>query len=137
MANLLINGNDALIAYGVRMGEDFLDALNAFPTMKDNVENESRHEHGKRILTTNQKVASQTVSLTFTVEGATHDKFRENKQKFIDALREGNITLQVPQDSSDIYHLVYKKGTSYAQNPQRTFCKVVCSFEEPDPTNRV
>lgn len=133
---LLINGNDAWETYGIKMGNDFLDSLNAFPTMKDYIENTSRLEHGKRVMTTNVKVDSATVSLTFLLEGTSQDDFKTKRAAFMEVLVKGEVTIQVPKDSDDVYHLIYKKGTSYAQNYQRTFCKIVCSFEEPNPMNR-
>lgn len=45
--DLIINGKDAFITWGVRMGDGFLDAIDGFNEMKDYIENESRIEHGK------------------------------------------------------------------------------------------
>ena len=39
------------------MGDGFLDAIDGFNQMKDYIEDESRLEHGKRIITENAKVA--------------------------------------------------------------------------------
>lgn len=137
MADLLINGEDAYTTYGIKMGDGFFDALsNAFPTMKDYVENESRLEHGKRVNTAEPKVASSDITLTFYLEGTSQSDFKAKKAAFRDVLIKGDVTIQVPKDSDDVYHLVYKKSTSYAQNTQRTFCKVACKFEEPNPMNR-
>jgi len=135
-SDLLINGSDAYETYGIRMGDDFIDNINAFPTMKAYVENTSRLEHGKRVVIGNPKVSSNSVTLTFLLEGSTHADFLTKKAAFLAELAKGYITIQVPKDSDDVYHLIYKKGTSYAQNPQRTFCKVACQFDEPSPNNR-
>ena len=48
---LLINGKDAWTTWGVCMGEGFLDSIDAPAPMKDYIENESRLEHGKRVIT--------------------------------------------------------------------------------------
>lgn len=135
-SGLLINGSDARATYGIRMGDGFLDDLHAFPTMKDYVENTSRLEHGKRVDTGNVKADASTVSLIFLLEGTDEADFKAKRTAFMEELLKGEVTLQVPKDSTDVYHLIYKKGTSYAQNPQRTFCKVACQFEEPNPMNR-
>lgn len=136
VSDLLINGNDAFDTYGIRMGDDFLDGLNAFPTMKDNVENTSRLENGKRVIINSPKVDTGSVSLVFLIEGTTQDDFKTKKDAFKSELEKGYITIQVPKDSDNIYHLLYKKGISYAQNPTRTFCKAACTFDEPNPANR-
>lgn len=49
MAELIINGKDAFQEWGVRMGDNFLDVLNAPVPMKEFIENSSRLEHGKQI----------------------------------------------------------------------------------------
>lgn len=48
--DLFINGKDAWSTWGVRMGDSFLDAIDGFNQMKDYIEDESRLEHGKRII---------------------------------------------------------------------------------------
>ena len=60
---LLINGKDAWTQWGVNMGDGFIDALDAPLPMKDYIENESRLEHGKRIITTDAKVDSRDITL--------------------------------------------------------------------------
>lgn len=66
-AKLLINNKDAYVTWGVRMDDGFLTALCAPCTMKEYIENESRLEHGKRVVTDNAKVASREVTLAFTI----------------------------------------------------------------------
>lgn len=57
--DLFINGKDAWGTWGVRMGDGFLDAIDGFNEMKDYIEDESRLEHGKRVITDNAKVDSR------------------------------------------------------------------------------
>jgi len=135
-SDLLINGSDAYETYGIKMGDDFIDNINAFPTMKAYVENTSRLEHGKRVVISNPKVSDAQVSLIFLLEGSTHTDFLTKKAAFLAELAKGYITIKVPKDSDNVYHLVYKKGISYAQEPLGTFCKVACTFDEPNPNNR-
>ena len=45
---LKINKYSVYDTFGVRMGDGFLDALTEPLTLKENIENESRLEHGKR-----------------------------------------------------------------------------------------
>lgn len=137
MADLIINGVDALAAYGVRMGDDFLDALGKTADNKEYIENDSPLENGTQVIVPDTPmVESRTVTLTFRLIGATHADYLTKKAAFEKALHAGTMTIQVPEDSSDIYHLVYNKCTSYAQNRRRTSCKIAAQFTEPDPTNR-
>ena len=137
MADLLINGKDAYAIYGVRMGDDFLDALGASAPLKGYVTNDNRLENGVRYSETAPKIDERSVTLIFTIEGSDHTDFLTKKKAFYNLLYAGGVDICVPSDSSDVYHLKYT-GTSvtYAQNLERTFAKISASFKEPDPTNR-
>lgn len=138
MADLLINGKDALQTWGVRMGTGFMDAIDVPCQMKEYIENESRLEHGKRMIANNPKIASRSVTLPFTIQGNSESDYQSKKKAFYEELYKGNIDIQIPPVSSEVFHLVYTGGsTSYAQNRQRTFCKFSVKFQEPNPSNRV
>ena len=79
--DLFINGKDAWSTWGVRMGDGFLDAIDGFNQMKDYIEDESRLEHGKRIITENAKVASREITLQFTIEGGLSVRTGEGSRK--------------------------------------------------------
>lgn len=134
---LIINGKDALQIWGVRMGNGFIDALDTPLTMKDYIENESRMEHGKRIVTSNPKLSSRQITLSFTIEGNSPSDFLDKKKLFETELYKGHIDIQVPANSDDVFHLIYKGNcTSYGHNRTRTFCKFSAKFEEPNPSDR-
>ena len=138
MADLIINGKDALKEWGVRMGSGFMDAIDVPCQMKDYIENESRLEHGKRVLTSNPKISSRNVTLPFTIQGKNEDDYKLKKKSFLNELYKGNVDIQIPTVSVDIYHLVYTGGsTSYGQNTRRDFCKFSVKFLEPNPSNRL
>lgn len=138
MADLLINGKDALQEWGVRMGTGFMDAIDVPCQMKEYIENDSRLEHGKRVITSNPKLDARTLTLPFTIQGKTESDYQAKKKSFYNELYKGKMDIQIPVVSGDVYHLVYMGGsTSYAQNRQRTFCKFSVKFQEPDPSNRV
>ena len=125
--------------WGVKMGDGFLDTLNEPLTPKGPVENESRLENGKRVVLdqNNIKFKSRELTLDFIIEGRSSEEFKEYKRKFLEVMYRGNVSIQVPQDSDDVYHLIFKgKGTEYSMNYQRTFCHTVLKFEEPNPMDR-
>lgn len=143
MAELLINGLDAYAEYGVRMGDDFLDALTQPVSVKGYIENESRLTHGKQVLVKDSqgnslvRLDSREVTLVFVCMGETHAELVQNRKKFYEMLYQGELTIQVPDESPDIYKLVYKgKPSSYGMNLARTICKVAIKFEEPNPNDR-
>lgn len=135
MIELLINGKDAYLEWGIRMGDKFLDALGASVPMKEFIENKSRLEHGKRVLLTNPRLDSREITLTFTIEGETPSDYADKKKRFYDELYKVKMTIQVPENGNEVYHLNYLgKSISYAQSLDRTFGKISSKFEEPNPS---
>lgn len=137
MSDLIINNKDAFTEWGVQIGDGFLDAIGAPAPMKDFIENKSRLEHGKRVITTNPKLDERDITLTFTIQGSSQADYQVKKTAFQNELYKGAMTIQVPANSSEIYHLIYTgKSISYAQSLDRTFGKLAVKFNEPDPSKR-
>lgn len=115
MIELLINGNDAL-QIGVRMGEGFISTLTEPLSLKEPVANESRLQHGKRVVIgDNPRIASREITLDFTICGNSPDDLRAKKRAFLGEMYKGKVTICVPPESEDVYHLVYRgKGPSTA-----------------------
>lgn len=133
--DLFINGKDAWSTWGVRMGDSFLDAIDGFNEMKDYIENESRLEHGKRVITDNAKVDSREITLQFTIEGSSESDYRSKKKAFQTELEKGEVNIKVPVLGNEVYKLVYLgKSVSYGLSLDRCFGKVSSKFEEPNPT---
>lgn len=80
--DLFINRKDAWSTWGVRMGDGFLDAIDGLNQMKDYIEDESRLEHGKRVITDNAKVDSREITLQFTIEGSSESDYRIKRKPF-------------------------------------------------------
>ena len=93
--DLLINGKDAFSTWGVRMGDGFLDAIDGFNEMKDYIENESRLEHGKRVIAENAKVDSREITLQFTIEGSSESDYRAKKKAFQTELEKGAVNIKI------------------------------------------
>lgn len=135
--DLFINGKDAWSTWGVRMGDSFLDAIDGFNEMKDYIENESRLEHGKRVITDNAKVDSREITLQFTIEGSSESDYRSKKKAFQTELEKGEVNIKVPVLGNEVYKLVYLgKSVSYGLSLDRCFGKVSSKFEEPNPMDR-
>lgn len=136
-ADLIINRKDALETWGVRIGDGFLDAIDGFNEMKDYIENESRLEHGKRMITDNAKVASREITLQFTIEGSSEGDYRSKKKAFQTELEKGAVNIKVPALGDEVYKLVYLgKSISYGLSSDRCFCKISSKFCEPNPMDR-
>ena len=136
MADLLINGKDALVEWGVRMGDNFLDVLNGYYPMKDYITNNDRTQDGVQYVGV-PKVNERNITLNFTMEGNSASDFNAKNMAFIEVMRGGDIVIQVPEDSPAVYHLKYTgKNCTFARNTERTFAKIGLAFIEPNPTNR-
>ena len=134
---LYINGKDAWDTWGVNMGEDFLNVIDGFAPMKDYVENDSRLEHGKRVLIDSPRVASRDLTLHFTVMGSDAADFRTKRKAFEAELQKVKVDIRVPALGDEVFHLIYTgKSVGYAVNISRTFCTVSSKFEEPNPMDR-
>lgn len=135
--DLFINGKDAFSTWGVRMGDSFLDSIDGFNEMKDYIENESRLEHGKRVITDNAKVDSREITLQFTIEGSSESDYRSKKKAFQTELEKGAVNIKVPVLGNEVYKLIYLgKSVSYGLSLDRCFGKVSSKFEEPNPMDR-
>lgn len=135
LGDLFINNQDAWGTWMVAMGESFIENLLLPAGNKDFIENESRLENGKRVITTNPKVASRDVTLTFNVHGDTTSEYFTNYKAFVAVLQAGKVTVRVPAIGMT-FTLVYKKSTSFALDRSRMNSRMAVKFEEPDPTDR-
>lgn len=136
MEELFINGVDAQM-YGVTLLSDGVSVLMAAADMKEMVENTSRLEHGKHVVTKGCKLASRDITLTFGVLGKNAADYAAKMEAFANVLYAGALTLELRTvQAGVVYKLVYRKCTTYAQNSSRTFCKMAVKFTEPNPTDR-
>ncbi len=137
MADLLINGLDAKIAWGVTMGDGFMSALRASAPMKEFVKNDCALEDGVRYCEENPKLNERELVLQFRIEGDTPQEYDSHLDAFLEVLQGCDVTISVPSRTDKVYHLKYTgSGITYAENIQGTFGKHSAKFREPDPTNR-
>lgn len=136
MSELYINGKDALTEFGVRMGEGFLDAIYSPFHLKEFIENKSRLEDGKSVIYSNPKIDERDVTLTFNLEGISQTEYRNKYRAFKTELEKGKIEIKVPELGEEIYRLTYQKSVNFAMNTSRTFSKISCKFNEPNPSTR-
>lgn len=135
MNELIINGKDALTEFGVRMGDGFLDAIYSPSPLKVFIENKSRLQDGKQVIYNNPRSDERDVTLTFNLEGSSADDYLEKYKKFKVELSKGLIAIGVPVLGEN-YQLTYQKSATFAMNIERTFAKISCKFNEPNPADR-
>lgn len=62
-----INGKDCYTTWGISMDTSSLSSLMTPPPLKEFIENKSRLEHGKRVLSSNPKINERNITLTFNL----------------------------------------------------------------------
>ena len=137
VGDLFVNGKDAYQVWGVRMGDNFLDALGEKADKKDYITNNDRTKNGVEYCDLIPKTNERTETLTFTITGSSPSDFETKSDACDEEFDKGNMDITIPKDSTKVYHLKFKDSTGgYAQNTERTFCKLGVKFIEPNPTNR-
>ena len=138
IGELFINGKDAYKEWGVNMDDKFLDALGEKAGKKDYITNNDRTRDGIEYCSIIPKSNERQLTLMFTITGSSPSDFTAKKDAFFDELDKGDVSIKVPADSAKVYHLKFKDSTGgYAQNTERTFCKLGVKFIEPNPVNRI
>lgn len=145
MAELLINNIDAS-TMGIRMGNGFLDTLEAPVDQRDYITNTVRTEDGDRIVGVRPKKSSRTVTLEFQIVGLNpkpgeteHQSYEARLDAFYKLLDNGFLTISVPNSRSDVYRLYSaRKSSPYAKGKTNygEVGKLSVKFIEPDPTDR-
>ena len=122
--------------YHVRMGSGFIDAIEGSVQLKEAVENESRLEHGVRMMV-NTKKAKRNVTLMFNIHGRTQAEYMTNKAAFETMIQKGLVSIKINDDlHPNYYHLVYTgKSVTYKHSYSGIFGTMACQFTEPNPNN--
>lgn len=126
--------SDSYTTYGIRMGDGFLDAIEAPLVPKDLITSESRKQHGKRVIHNEPKIQARELTLTFRVHGNTSSQMESNRRAFAALLYSVFVDISV---NGVVYKLRYLgKSSSYATNLARTSCLITAKFEESNPMDR-
>lgn len=145
MSELLINNKDAFKYYGIRMGKNFIDTLEASVDQGDYITNTVRTENGDRIVPIRPKINSRNVTLEFQIVGkatkdkTAHESYEERRKAFDELCNNGFMTISVPNSKSDVYRLyAQRKSSPYAKGTANfgEVGKISVKFYEPNPTDR-
>ena len=134
---LIINEKDAWVTYRVKMGNGFMDALEADADNKSYITNEVRTEHGTRVVPIRPKKAERSITLEFVIVGIDHSDYNKRVKAFDALMDNGFVTIQVPKSKDDIYRLYCaRKSTTYSRGKGGSIGKKSLKFVEYNPTNR-
>lgn len=130
-----INSLDAKMKWGIVFESSAISALMTPPPMKSFIENSSRLEHGKRVVTTNPKVESRTLSLSFSLYANDEETFFNRYDSFCAELEKGTVNIMLSNRPTIVYKLIYKSCKQFTQYNNR-LAKFILNLEEPNPKDR-
>ena len=134
-----INGVD-ISSYGATLAKGTYDALNAEAPAKEYISNESRLQHGIRIVADeeNAKLDKREVTIKVLIEGK-GGTFHANVRSFISAITKGMFALSV-STLGTTYNMVYQscgKPEIYGKTGDGiTMAVFPIKLLEPNPNNR-
>lgn len=134
--DLTINGIDAFIRYGINLEDGALSALMTPPPIKEFIENESRLQHGKKVIARWPKYDERELTLPFhLIANNKEDFFRKYNLFCEEVLALGEFELKTRFQPDVVYRLIYLNCTQFSQ-----FIREMAAFalkvSEPNPANR-
>ena len=134
---LFINNKDSYDSWGISMDTSSLSALMTPAPNKEFIENKSRLEHGKRIITANPKMDERNLTLTIHLTAKDEDDFFEKYNNFCKELATGILNIRTKYQPNIMYRTVYLSCNQFTQ-----FVRGIAKFSlklveyNPSPENR-
>lgn len=135
IGELFINGKDAYTTWGLSMDETSLSALMTPAPNKELIENKSRLEHGKRVITSNPKKDERNLTLQINITAPDKDTFFTRYDSFCNELDLGVLDIKTKYQPTTVYRTVYQSCQQFSQFMQG-IGKFALKLNEPNPKNR-
>lgn len=135
IGELFINGKDAYVTWGISMDDTALSALMTPAPNKEFVENKSRLEHGKRVVTANPQKDERNLTLQINLTAPDKDTFFARYDSFCSELAIGTLEIRTKYQSGILYRTVYLSCQQFSQFMQG-IGKFVLKLNEPNPADR-
>lgn len=138
---MTINGKDAWDTFGVFILEGSVQTLMTPPANKAFIENESRMQHGKRVIVKDRndnsliRVSDRDITLPMCVKAENQTKLIEKLNAFVDELNAGEVKMEVSHFPGTVFHLIHK-GAPTPSGHIRGMALFSFKFNEPNPKNR-
>lgn len=132
---LYINGKDAYTTWGISMDDTSLSELMTPVANKELIENESRLEHGKKVLISNPKLDARNVTLKINLTASTEQQFFERYNSFCKELSTGTLEIRSKYQPDVVYRTIYQSCSQFSQF-MRGIGKFTLKLHEPNPNDR-
>ena len=108
-----INGKDCYTTWGISMDTSSLSSLMTPSPLKEFIENKSRLEHGKRVLSSNPKIDERNITLTFNLTAKTEEEFFSRYNSFCEELATGIINIKTTYPPHITNQTIYMSCTQF------------------------
>lgn len=132
---LYINGEDAYLLWGISMDDTSLSELMTPPANKAFIENESRLQHGKQVITANPKLDQRNLSLQINLTAHTEEQFFARYNSFCKVLASGELRIKTKYQPGVVYKTLYISCGQFSQF-MRGIGKFNLKLNEPNPNDR-
>lgn len=132
---LFINGKDAFLHWGVSFSDTALSALMTPPTNKDYIVNESRLEHGQRLLNLNPMTAGREVTLEMHIKAKNDADFLDKYSRFCNVLAQGQMNIKTSFQPNVVYKMYYVSCAQFSEFYLR-LAKFQLKLKEPNCNDR-
>lgn len=132
---LYINTKDAYTTWGISMDDTALSALMTPSPIKELVENKSRLEDGKRVITDDVRVDERSLTLQFNLTAKTEEEFFARYLAFCAELEKGTLNIRTRYQPTVVYKTIYQSCSQFSQF-MRGIAKFSLRLVEPNPKDR-
>lgn len=135
IGELTINGKDAFTEWGISLDETALSALMMPAPNKPLIENKSRLEHGKSVITDNLRFDERNITLQINLTASNKNQFFTRYNSFCAELAKGVLEIKTKYQPGVVYKTIYQSCSQFSQFMQGIgkFSLKLC---EPDPSDR-
>lgn len=134
LGQLYINGQDAFATYGVSLSDGAKAVLMQPLSLKTRISNESRLEHGRRIINTNLKKASREFSLEMHMVSSSWEDYCNKRAAFDAMLMGGTVNISTSWENGVVYKCLYLSCQQFAE--YGGLAKFMLRLIEPNPNDR-
>lgn len=132
---LFINNKDAYTTWGISMDNTSLSTLMTPPPLKEFIENSSRFEHGKRVITSNAKKDERNLTLQINLTAHNEQEFFSRYLSFCNELATGVLNIRTKYQPTVVYKTIYLSCSQFSQF-MRGIGKFSLKLCEPNPSDR-
>lgn len=135
LGEFYINGKDCYTTWGISMDTSSLSALMTPAPLKEFIENKSRLEHGKQVLTSSPKIDERSITLTFNLTAKTEEEFFSRYNSFCEELKTGVLNITTKYQPGIVYKTIYVSCNQFTQF-MRGIAKFSLKLIEYNPADR-